>query len=118
MAAVFSQVTTDLGIIIGEEYRQGLQVDDATGTGINLTGYTITAEIRQAVGGVLIETFTTDMTVGAATGRIDLTMTAAETALLTFSKAKYDIKFDDGSNGIHFWVEGNVETKSPITTGP
>jgi len=67
-----------------------LNVDDAQGDAINLSGYTAESQIRKSYYSTTANNFTATVT-DAATGEITLSMTAANTANLSPSRYLYDL---------------------------
>ena len=67
-----------------------MNVDDAQGDAINLSGYTAESQIRKSYYSTTANNFTATVT-DAATGEITLSMTAANTANLSPSRYLYDL---------------------------
>ena len=67
-----------------------MNVDDAQGDAINLSGYTAESQIRKSYYSTTTNNFTATVT-DAATGEITLSMTAANTANLSPSRYLYDL---------------------------
>jgi hypothetical protein len=67
-----------------------LNVDDAQGDAINLSGYSAESQIRKSYYSTTANNFTATVT-DAATGEITLSMTAANTANLSPSRYLYDL---------------------------
>lgn len=80
---------------------------DSAGTPINLTGYTVAAQIRSADGSDLIGSLTATLAnQGSSPGVVTLSATAAATALWTTGTFVCDIKFT---------VSGTVSRSSTFT---
>lgn len=67
-----------------------MNVDDAQGDAINLSGYTAESQIRKSYYSTTANNFTATVT-DAATGEITISMTAANTANLSPSRYLYDL---------------------------
>lgn len=67
-----------------------MNVDDAQGDAINLSGYSAESQIRKSYYSTTANNFTATVT-DAATGEITLSMTAANTANLSPSRYLYDL---------------------------
>lgn len=100
----------------GRDFQKYFQFFDDTGAEINMTGYSITAELRLAedYGSTLIETFTVDDT-DIATGEIYIKLTSVQTAAISQSRGYYDIKITDSAGFISSWVKGKAEIHGTVT---
>lgn len=108
--------------------KQGAQYDfsvywseDADGdTPISLAGYAARMDIRKAK--ELTSTLylslgsaTGEIVITPANGQLDITITAAETALFTWYKAWYDIIIEQGSV-IHRLLQGEINSDHGVTS--
>lgn len=80
------------------------------GTTIDLTGYSASCQIRTTADAVS-PTVTVSPTITALTGRVTLSLSATNTALLTAATYVYEIQLTKGSEVISF-------IKGVITTDP
>lgn len=88
------QATLDILIKQGSDYPLTLELTDDSGVPLPLTGYTVAAVIRPAYGDPNITVAFTALVTIPLAGTISLSLTAAQTALLTFinSPHVYDVK--------------------------
>lgn len=84
--------TLFLDIYQDDDFSQALQFKDETGTAIDITSWTLKAEIRDKPGGsTLVETFTIT-TVSAANGQVTLDLSDVETLALTPGTYSWDLQ--------------------------
>lgn len=97
------------------DYRVVLTLKDGNGSPINVTTATIDAEIKQDYYFPTIATFTVTK-ITPVSGIIELSLTAAQTALLHPGALKYDVlvKYSDGS--FQKILKGTVNVDTNITT--
>lgn len=108
----------DIVIRIGADFLATFKVVDDTGTAVNLTGATITANMARALGQQNIATFTCTV-LDAAAGTFKVELAANLTTPLTPGPAVWDVLIDQG--GIELpWSEdavvGNVLIKRGVTS--
>ena len=73
----------NLAITIGDYFERTFTLTQPDGTPVDLTGTTIQSDIRKSLtSSTVIESFTCSL-VDAVNGKFKITMTPAETALLT-----------------------------------
>lgn len=100
----------NLTIYRGALFKERFQcVDPTTGTGLNLTTSTFTAQIRTEAGAALA----TDVTVTAitaASGIFELSILPAVTATLTLDAYQWGMLDADGM----LWLQGNVAINAMI----
>ena len=89
-------------------------MEDAAGDAINLTGYTASSQIRKSYYSSIANNFTTTVT-GTANGEITLSMTAANTALLTPGRYLYDLLITSPGGTKTRVVEGIVTVTPGVT---
>lgn len=99
----------------GETFSLGLIFKDSTNTAISLTTATIKAQIRPTADSQQIVAVLTATKDAGVTGRVVLSLTAAQTAALTFDTAAYDVlvTFADGSTLRA--VQGTVTLSKQVT---
>lgn len=96
----------DITIQQNGDFDQIFQLKDSNGTGINLAGSTVEAEIWTAGKKSKLVNFTVTM-VDASIGKFKLSLTETQTAALNES-AYYDIRVTDASNISYYWVRGQA----------
>lgn len=99
----------------GDTFSQSMIVKDSTGAAVNLTGWTVTSQIRVTEDDVNpVVSFT--VTNGGSTGLITLALTAAQTASLPLtSGGLYDVQLVDPSGNVSTYVGGTVTMKKDVT---
>lgn len=111
--------TLKLVIDQGATYKNTLTWLDSTSSPVDLTGYSAQMQIKasEKSSAALIEL--TDVNgriiLGTTGGTIVLSLTPAETAALTFSKASYDLFLTDSSGAATRLVQGAVQLNKSIT---
>ncbi len=83
------------------------------GVPINITGYTITSQLR-SVDGPLIESLTVVVT-NAAAGEITLSATAAQTAVWPIGSARYDVRYQAPGGSVLHTQPITVGIRQPVT---
>ena len=92
-----------------------LTFKDSTGTGINLTGYTVAAQVWE-------ETRTTKYADWAVTysnrtsGIIDIKLTDTQTATFSPNELKYDVLLTDGNGDKNYYLQGTLYISEGYTT--
>ena len=91
-------------------FKKRLTYRDKQKRPINLTGFSAKMQIRDATGTQIADLSTTNgkIVLGGAAGTIDLLLTAAETALMTFASALYDLKLVAPDTSETRMLEGKV----------
>ncbi len=112
----------DLTIEQGATFRHALVVKQGTGTSApvaNLTGYTARMQIRTEVESsqVLIALTTENgrITITPLDGRIDLTISATDTAALNFESGVHDVEIVSGGGEVTRLVQGKVKLSKEVT---
>lgn len=111
----------DIICIQGATFSKEIQYKDATGTAIDLTGYTAKMQVRPKHKDpkVLLELSSTGdsprITITGATGTIALLVSATDTAKLEFTDAVYDLEITSAGGQVTRLLEGKF-TMSPEVT--
>lgn len=115
MSAALHNFTIEQGVTTAKSFVW----KDSNGDVIDLTGYTARMQIREA--------FTSSSTILSATnqngqlvitanqGKVTLTLTATETAALTFTTGVYDLELVSASGTVTRLVEGTVTLSKEVT---
>lgn len=104
-------LTTDAFQVSATDGGSSISVSGtATGTfyaaqPLNLTGYTVDADIKGLNDLVQIATFTSALT-DATNGQFTLTLTPATSAGLSAGRYGYDVSLTDGSGTRYYWLTG------------
>ena len=91
---------------------------DKDGVAIDVTGYSAKMDIKESVGGTVIDDLTStgsEITVGTTDGTFQIVITATNTDAYDFDWGVYDLEITTGSTVIRL-VEGRVEFKRAVTT--
>lgn len=91
----------DIVIEQGATFSRVITWKDASGTPVDLTGYSARMEVRNSVASgqpILALTSGQGITLGGTAGTITLSISAVDTAALDFSNARYDLELVQGSN--------------------
>lgn len=99
----------------GSTFKQRLQVKTSDGTPVNLVGYQVRGMVRLDYADTdPTATFSCVIT-DAANGIIEVTLSAAVTTALTFTKGVYDIELVTPSSNVIRLVQGNVILSREVT---
>lgn len=104
----------ELTIDQGATYNNVINVTDANGAGIDLTGYTARSEMRKSYYSSTAYPFTLSF-INAATGSISMVMSAANTAILSPGRYVYDVELEDALGNISRIFEGIVTVLPNVT---
>jgi hypothetical protein len=84
----------------------------------DLTGWTARMQIRKKVGEPVLAEATTEngkITLGGATGRVDIKLSPADTDAIGEKTAKYDLELEDPAGDVYRLLEGAVTISPNIT---
>lgn len=107
----------DITINQGADLQLQIFIQDSTGTAINLTGYSLKAEIRTDRDSTFIEQSLTTAIINASGGELLVSLTNAETKALDFGNNTYfwDLLTTDTGGIIRREVEGKARLSKDIT---
>ena len=105
---------TELVVEQYASFSTTVNVEDSQGDAVNLTGYTASSQIRKSYYSSTANNFTATVT-GTANGEITLSMTAANTALLTPGRSLFDLVITAPSGTKTRVVEGIVTILPGVT---
>tara|TARA_Y100000289_G_scaffold4533_1_gene4166 strand:+ start:90 stop:425 length:336 start_codon:yes stop_codon:yes gene_type:complete len=98
----------------GADFSITVDVSDANGNQLNLTGYTAAAQMRKTYESSSVSaTFTTS--IAAADGQVTLTLTDTVTTALSPGRYVYDLVVTDGSSISTRVVEGQAIVTPGVT---
>jgi len=86
----------NLYIDSGSTYSNIITVASATGTALDLTGYTVASQMRKSYGSSTFYTFTTSI-YDAVTGKVRLQLTSTQTSAIPAGRYLYDIEITNTS---------------------
>lgn len=105
---------TELTIEQGATFSTKVNVEDIYGAAINLSSYTTDSMMRKSYYSNTSYTITSTIS-NAANGEITLSMSAANSALLTSGRYVYDVIIEDTSNTVTRVIEGIVTVLPSVT---
>lgn len=108
--AAFSEITIEQGAT----FSTSVTVADIYNNPVNLSGYSASSQMRKSYYSSTAHNITAQVT-GTANGEVTLSMTAANTSILTPGRYVYDLIINDGANNITRVVEG-IATVLPAVT--
>jgi hypothetical protein len=107
---------TNLVIDQGTTFDVYIDVTDENGDPINVTPYTVNAQIRRwYTSSDTAAVFTTNTTIQPLNGLIKLSLTAGQTANLNFGRYVYDVSIVNDANTVTRVVEGIVTVTPRVT---
>jgi len=106
---------SNLVIDQGTTYSLTISVADATGAAVNLTGYTLRAQLRKSYGATSYTSFTTSAGAVPADGELTISLTDAQTSALKSGRYVYDIEIVDTSSVVTRVLEGIVTITPEVT---
>ena len=113
MAAVY---VSNLVVNSGADFSQSFNLDSAdTNSALNLTGYSVQAQMRKWSGSSTATSFTSTIVSPATTGQILLTLTSAQTTDLKPGRYVYDVVITDSSGTKSRVIEGMVLVTEGVT---
>lgn len=104
----------ELTVEQGANFSTTIDVKDGTNTIINLSGYTVAAQMRKSYYSTTANSFTTTIT-DASAGVITMSMTGANTANLTPGRYVYDLLLTSGTGVKTRVIEGIVTVMPSVT---
>ena len=113
MAAVY---VNNLVVNAGSDFSQSFTLEGSdTNSAFDLTGYTVAAQMRKWAGSSSSTTFTATIISPAASGKILLRLTAAQTSVLKPGRYVYDVVITDSANVKNRVIEGMVLVTEGVT---
>lgn len=112
MAAVYvSNLIINAGANFNQEFNL---VEDNDSSPLNLTGYSVAAQFRKHAGSSSKTDFTTTI-VSASEGKLQISLTGAETATKKAGRYLYDIVVTNAASEKTRVVEGSVLIREGVT---
>lgn len=108
--AAFSEIVIEQGAT----FSSTITVEDTNGDAVNLYSYTANSQMRKSYYSSTAYTITSDVT-GTANGEITISMTAANSALLSPGRYVYDVKITSPTDVVTRVVEGIVTVLPSVT---
>lgn len=104
----------ELTIEQGATFNTVITVNDGTGVGQNLYGYTARSQMRKSYHSSTKQDFSVSITTPNI-GEITMVMSAANTANLTSGRYVYDVEIDDGAGEVTRIFEGIITVLPNVT---
>lgn len=111
-------VPYDIVIYQGETFALSFEYKDDSGVAVPLTDYEGQMQVREeSSSSVLLDLNTTDggISITAASGKVDISITAAQSAALETQNAKYDLLIKSPTNTITYLLKGDFVATPRIT---
>ena len=99
----------------GATFTTTVTVTDANGDAVNLSGYSVAAQIRKTFLSSTATSFTTAFVDPRTTGKITLTLTDTQTAALEAGRFVYDVVITSADGTKTRVVEGQVTVNPSVT---
>ena len=103
----------------GATYRRVFRYTDSDGVPVDITDYVARMQVRQSVSSpsVLLEATTINgrLTINGPAGEVTLTLSAAITAAIAWTRGKYDLELEAPDSTVTRLLEGAVQVKREIT---
>ena len=104
---------SNLFIDQGTDFEITVDVTQADGTALDLTGYSAAAQIRKTYGSSQRTAFTTG--ISAASGQVTMSLSDTQTSALTSGRYVYDLNITSGAGITTRVVEGQVIITPGVT---
>jgi hypothetical protein len=99
--------TYDIVVLQNSTYRMQLTVTQSGGTPINLSGYTIDADICGATEYQQVATFSTAI-INAASGIAEISLSPVTTSGIETGRYLYDVSATQPGGDRYYWLKGNL----------
>jgi hypothetical protein len=108
--AVYSNMTIDQGT----DFSSAIDVTDADGDAVNLTGYTVAGQIRKTYTSSTAVNLTCAVS-NATSGIISVALTAAQSNAMKSGRYVYDVEITSSGGAKTRVLEGQVEITPGVT---
>ena len=108
--AIYSNLTIDQG----STFTGIIDVTDASDNVLNLTGYSVAGQMRKTYDSSAKTDFTATVQ-SAGSGKVKITLTAAQTNALVAGRYVYDVEITSGEGIVTRVVEGQIEVTPGVT---
>ena len=111
----------ELTIEQGATFNQIITWQDPAGAAIDITSFTAKLQVRDTKGSLLLDLSTTPnangskLTLGGSNGQITILITATDTAAMTFTTARYDLKLTAPNGVATRLIKGAVSLDKQVT---
>ena len=108
--AILSNLTVDQG----STFNVTVDITDATGNVLNLTGYTVAGQIRKNFDSSTFTAFTGSVS-NAGLGELTIALTSTQTNALVAGRYVYDVEITSATSAITRVLEGQLEVTPGVT---
>ena len=108
--AILSNLTVDQG----STFNVTVDITDADGNILNLTGYTVAGQIRKNYDSSTFNAFTGAVS-NAALGQITISLTSTQTNTLVAGRYVYDVEITSSASAVTRVLEGQLEVTPGVT---
>jgi len=108
--AVYSNLTVDQG----SDISYTIDVTDANGDAINLSGYTVAGQIRKSYSSLTSVSFTAVVT-NTSTGEVTISLTSTQTNDMKAGRYLYDVEMTSSGGTVTRILEGQIEVIAGVT---
>ncbi len=108
--AIYSNFTIDQGTTFSAD----IDVTDADGDALNLTGYTCAGQMRKSYNSNTFTAFSASIT-NATGGVLNIGLSATQTNALKAGRYVYDVEITDSGNTVTRVIEGQIEVTPGVT---
>lgn len=108
--AVYSNLTVDQG----SDITYSIDVTDANGDAVNLTGYTIAGQIRKSYSSSTAVSFTAAVT-NVSTGEVTISLSSSQTNAMKAGRYLYDVEMTSSAGVVTRVLEGQIEVMAGVT---
>lgn len=105
----------NLTIDQGSTYSISIELSDALGNALDLSDYTIRAQMRKSYGSNSYTAFTTSAGEDPTLGELTLSLTSTQTTALRAGRYVYDIEIEDDEDVVTRVLEGIVTVTPEVT---
>lgn len=102
----------------GATYRLSMEFKDPTGALVNVTGYSARMQLRKTISqdaADLSLVSPTHITVGTTNGKVDVVISASQTATLTGKKYVYDLEIESPAGVVTRLLNGVANVSPQVT---
>lgn len=103
----------DITIHQGATFSLDLQYKDSTGTGVDMTGYTVEGKVANRLDTSDVATFTSSW-IDQEAGKFRIKLSPAETAVIT-AEGQYDVLITEPSGDKYYLLQGRAFLDPGIT---
>ncbi len=107
-------IVSNLTIDQGSTFTANIDCTALDGNILNLTGFTVAGQLRKTYDSSTKTDFTATIA-NALTGRLTISLTAAQTNALAAGRYVYDVEITSGAGVVTRVVEGQVEITPGVT---